>query len=70
MRILTALSKEAEVTTDTNYAIAWIIAHTDGESIKENISQVASILDQSNKALSKQTIVHQIETSVPMLPCH
>ena len=42
MKILTALSEEAYVTTETSYAMAWNIAqskrpYTDGEFMKENI---------------------------------
>ena len=73
MTILTAFSKE-DITTEASYAIAWNTAkykhpYTDGEFIKENILQAASILDLSNKklqclichtALSKQTIVRRI----------
>ena len=73
MTILTASSKEADVTTEASYAIALNIArskcpYTDGEFMKENTSRVDSILDPSKKifqhlisqmALSKQTIVHQ-----------
>ena len=50
MTILTALGKEADVANEASYAIAWNIARskrpcTDGEFIKESVSQVASILD-------------------------
>ena len=48
-----SFSKEADVTTEASYAMAWNIArskrpYTDGESMKENIT---SILDPSNKKL-------------------
>ena len=48
MTIFTAFSKEADVTIEAIYAIAWNIAlskrpYTDGEFMKENSLQVASI---------------------------
>ena len=74
MTTLAAFYKEADVTTDASYVIAWNIVkskrpYTDGEFIKESILQVAFILDPSNKklqrlisqmALSRQTIVRRI----------
>ena len=74
MTTLTAFCKEADVTTEASYVIAKKIArskrpYSDGKFIKENILQVASKLDRSNKklqrlisqiALSRQTIVHRI----------
>ena len=50
MTILTAFSKEADATTEASYAMAWNIArykrpYTNGEFVKENILQVATILD-------------------------
>ena len=75
MTIFAAFSKEADVTTEASYALAWNIArskhpYTDGEFIKQNILQVVSILDPSNTtlqrlisqmALSRPTIVRRIE---------
>ena len=56
MKTLTAFYKEADITTEASYVIVWNIvrskhSHTNGEFIKENILQVASILDSSNKKL-------------------
>ena len=56
MTILTAFTKEADVTTEASYAIAWNIArskhpYSDGEFLKKNILQVVSTLDPSNKWL-------------------
>ena len=52
MTILTAFSTEAVVKAETSYAIAWNTArsrrpYNNGEFTKENILQVASILDPS-----------------------
>ena len=74
MTTLIAFCKEADVTTEASYVITWNIARskcpcTDGEFIKENVLQVAYILDPSNKklqrlisqmALSRQTIIDRI----------
>ena len=72
MTALTAFCIEADVTTEASYIIAWNITrskcpYTYGDFIKENILQVAFILDPSNKKLqrltsqmplSRQIIVH------------
>ena len=54
MTIFTAFNEETDTITETSYAIAWNIArikrpYTDGEFMKENTLQVASILDASTK---------------------
>ena len=60
LTILTAFSKEADVTTEASYAIARNIirsirAYTYGETTQENILQAASILDLSNQTLQRLT---------------
>ena len=54
MTILTASSKETDVTTEASYAIAWNFArsnrpYTNDELMNENMLQVASPLHPSNK---------------------
>ena len=58
MTIHTAFSKEVDVPSEASYAIAWRITrskrpYTNAEFMKENILQVASILDPNNKTLQR-----------------
>ena len=84
MTILTAFSKEADVTTEASYAIAGNIIrsihpYTAGVLMKENILQVASTLYPTNKICNvlfsrwhcqSKLMYVESETSVQMLQCH
>ena len=81
MTILTAFCREAALTTEASYAIAWNIARSrhsnnDGEFTKGNVLQVTSILDPSSKkdatscfpdGIVKANLYLELVTSVPML---
>ena len=61
-----SFSKESNITTEASFVIAWNIArvkhpYTDGEFIKQNISDVLSVLDPKNSKI--QRLISQIPIS-------